>query len=87
MPGAHFSHDSLEEADVGERFPILNAYYFPGVDSSDLYPTISPVNSFRVVLNTYFGLELPLLEDRAFYCTMKRPFDLVEITDSLSGSL
>lgn len=84
-PGAYLSHTALERTDVGERFPILNAYYFPGVDAHRLYPTISPVNSFRVVLNTYFGLELPLLEDRAYYSTWNRPFDFVDVTDSLRG--
>lgn len=46
--------------------PILNAYYFPGVNELQFYPTISPVNTFRFLLNTYFGSDLPLLEDRAY---------------------
>ena len=45
---------------------ILNAYYLPeGMES--LYPTISPVNSFRVVFNSYFGTSFPLLEDVSYY--------------------
>jgi len=48
--------------------PILNAYALPGVDPAQaLYPSISPVNSFRVVLNRYFGTDLPLLEDRSYF--------------------
>ena len=51
-----------------QRMPILNAYYLPGVQMDKLlYPSISPVNSFRVVLNTYFGQHLPILEDRSYY--------------------
>ena len=38
---------------------ILNAYYFPGGRYEGLYEAISPVNSFRVVLNTFFGAKLP----------------------------
>lgn len=54
--------------EAGERMPILNAYYLPGVDmEKDLYPSISPVNSFRVVLNSYFGQQLPLLDDRSYF--------------------
>lgn len=49
-----------------EKFPILNAYYFPGGKTSGLYDSITPVNSFRVLLNTYFGENLPLLEDRNY---------------------
>ncbi len=43
--------------------PILNAIAFPGVDTSILYPSISPVNTFRVLLNLYFGAHYPLLPD------------------------
>ncbi len=47
------------------RYEILNAYYLPGVSGEGmiLYDTISPVNSFRVIFNTYFAADLPLLED------------------------
>jgi hypothetical protein len=36
-----------------ERYSILNAYYFPDQNYEYLYPAITPVNSFRVVFNTY----------------------------------
>ena len=50
------------------RLPILNAYYLPGVQTDQiLYSSISPVNSFRVVLNSYFGQNLPLLEDQSYF--------------------
>jgi len=44
---------------------ILNAYYLPG-HTDLLYPTISPVNSFRLVLNTYLGADFSLLDDRSY---------------------
>ena len=47
-----------------ERMPIMNAYYLPGKESSKLlYPNITPVNTFRVVLNTYFQGQFELLPD------------------------
>ena len=50
------------------KMPILNAYYLPGLDQERiLYPSISPVNTFRVVLGGYFGLDLPLLEDKSYF--------------------
>jgi hypothetical protein len=52
---------------AGENmFKVLNAYYLPG-HSGDLYPTISPVNSFRVVLNAYLGGHYELLPDLSYY--------------------
>jgi len=51
-----------------EKMPILNAYYLPGmVMEETLYPSISPVNTFRVIQDSYFGQDLPLLEDRSYY--------------------
>jgi len=46
-----------------KHFMNLNTYYFSDKDYSMLYDSISPVNSFRVVLNKYFNTGLPLLKD------------------------
>jgi hypothetical protein len=43
----------------------LSAYYLPEGGEINLYSSISPVNSFRIIFNTYFGGHLPLLEDKA----------------------
>jgi len=48
------------------RYKILNLYYFPDGDYESLYPAISPVNSFRIVLSKYFSLDYKLLEDRIY---------------------
>ena len=48
------------------RYKILNLYYFPDEDYESLYPAISPVNSFRIVLSEYFSLDYELLEDRIY---------------------
>jgi hypothetical protein len=47
------------------RVAILNAYLLLGEEEA-LYPSISPVNSFRVILNAYFGRSLPLLPDKSY---------------------
>ena len=46
-----------------QRARVLNAYYLPDGGDKMLYPTISPVNSFRVVFNRYFGTHYKLLDD------------------------
>ncbi|MGE5457286.1 MAG: hypothetical protein ACM3RX_02920 [Methanococcaceae archaeon] len=50
---------------LAESFSILNAYLFPDNDYSSLYDSISPVNTFRVMLNKYFGTKLNLLNDHS----------------------
>lgn len=42
---------------------ILNAMYLPGMDYDELWDSISPVNTFRLVFNHYFGADYPLLPD------------------------
>ena len=51
--------------DMNRRTNLL-AYYLPGVGSAKLYPTISPVNSFRLIFNEYFGADYPLLPDQTY---------------------
>ncbi len=46
-----------------EKYSILNAFYFPDKNYSLLYPTITSVNTFRVVFQQYFGANLPVLPD------------------------
>ncbi len=50
------------------RSDILNAYSFEGAEKV-IYPSITPVNSFRIILNEVFGARLKLLPDRTFYTT------------------
>lgn len=48
----------------GSEWPkVLNAYYLPGDGNDELYDSISPVNSFRMIFNHYFGTRYDLLED------------------------
>ena len=56
------------------RFDILNAYYFPDHNHATLYQTITPVNTFRVVLNTYFDGDFPLLKDQSINVGINRPY-------------
>ncbi len=49
------------------RVKILNAYYLPESSDRVLYPTITPVNTFRLIFNTYFGENHKLLPDVSKY--------------------
>jgi len=60
------------------RLKNLYAIYLPGAGKDQLYSTITPVNTFRIVFNNYFGTDLPLLEDRSYMSTFARPMDLTQ---------
>ncbi len=82
----HGSNSYLMQGDssyVGliEKLAILNAYYFPDKYYESLYDSISPVNSFRVIFNHYFGAKLEKLEDKYYFSRFDTPYDLIDVTD------
>jgi hypothetical protein len=82
-PGSHLDWNSLENTYLPERMSILNAYYFPDGDYSRLYPEITPVNSFRVVLSQFFGQDYPLVEDRSYFSLWDTPYQFIDVTDQV----
>lgn len=70
-----------EAADI--RTGILNAYYMPGAEGL-FYKDITPVNSFRLILDELFGLELEKLEDRSYCSSYNRPYDFKDVTDMIN---
>jgi hypothetical protein len=70
---------SAEE--ILQKFGILNAFHLPGVDAADAGITdrTSPVNEFRIIFNSYFGSDLPLLPDETYLSPdYARMYELVE---------
>ena len=78
-----------QEASVDElriKSGILNAYYFPGQDYSALREDITPVNSYRILFNTYFGANFPLLPDRIFFFPNDANlYEYHDMTDKIRG--
>ncbi|MEZ6091021.1 MAG: hypothetical protein R3C05_23970 [Pirellulaceae bacterium] len=67
-----------------ERMPILNAYLVPQDVRNKLYPEISPVNSFRLLLSGLFEDEnLQALEDHSFYSWYNDPYRLSDVSTLL----
>lgn len=64
-----------------EAFGIFNAYLFPAVEDQPLYSSVSPVNSFRILIDQFFEGELGVLPDQSYYATPDQPYGFVEMTD------
>jgi len=73
-PGSTFNWDQPDEIGLNERTGILNAYYLGSFDDNLLYNEISPVNTFRVIFNTIFDTEFPILDDHSYYSSWSEPF-------------
>lgn len=64
-----------------EKTAILNASFFPDKNYGNLYESITPVNTFRVIFNQYFGGNFDLLEDKIYMIESKeRPYKFFDIT-------
>lgn len=63
---ADHATDDFESCKPEDRFSIFNTYYLPDGGTELLYPTISPINNFRIILNHYFKTSFPILPDKSF---------------------
>jgi hypothetical protein len=79
-----FSWTAASQEDLEIKYPVLNAFYLPGVTDSKVYDGMSTVNTFRLLFSTYFGADLPLLPDRQYiYRDKAHPYAFTDITDRL----
>jgi hypothetical protein len=77
-----FDWRQASDDEVRQKFGILNAYYLPGDARSQLYPSITPVNSFRLILDQYFNAGLGLLPDKVYtFVNAKYPFKFIDMTE------
>ncbi|MGD2206213.1 MAG: sulfatase-like hydrolase/transferase [Anaerolineae bacterium] len=82
-PGSRLDWDNPENTYFKERLSILNAYLLPGQEAAGLYGEITPVNTFRLIFNRYFGTELELLEDRSYFSTWNQPYKFIDVTEEV----
>ena len=61
------NYENPSDMSLKQRFSILNAIYLPYGDEDVFYEGITPVNTFRIIFNEYFGTSYEILEDRMYY--------------------
>jgi hypothetical protein len=81
LQGDHGGIDTIGQ----ERMAILNAYYLPGGGNQLLYENITPVNTFRLIFNHYFGTHYDLLEDTSYYSSFQHPYEYTVIPNARPG--
>jgi hypothetical protein len=75
------------DLELQEKLGILSAYHLPGVRGA-VYPYMSPVNSFRLILSRYFGERLALLPDRSYvFRDEEHLYQFWDVTDRVRSRL
>jgi len=72
---------------IKRKMKILNAYYFPENGTSLLYDSITPVNSFPLILNYYFDENYKLHGDRMYYSEHGTELDFTNVTEILVNNV
>jgi hypothetical protein len=73
------------ETNTEDRLAILNAYYLPDNGSQQLYESITPVNTFRLIFDTYFGGNYELLDDISYFSSYQQPYKFNTIPNTRPG--
>ena len=73
---------------IRERMSILLAVLLPGETGDSLapYPSITPVNVMRIVLDRYIGESFGLLEDHSYFSIYRKPFQLTRVDEILDDA-
>jgi YidC/Oxa1 family membrane protein insertase len=70
---------------IQERGKILNAILFNNDGKRKMYPTISSVNTFRVVFNNVFKDNFELLNDSTYFSTYEKPYNFINVTEIINN--
>ena len=62
---------------------ILNAYHLPRGGETALYPEITPINSFRVILDYYFAADLGLKPDVSLFVVGKSRLRFFDVSSTI----
>jgi len=80
-----FDWRTASQSELDRKFRILNAMYLPGVAPSEVYPSITSVNTYPLVFSRVFKQDFPLLPDRnyCFVNEVKHLYDFFDVTETL----
>lgn len=85
-PGIYIDSQTAAPPCFYERFSILNAYYLPGIDPETVPPDITPVNTFRMILDAYFSANLELLPNHQFFSSQQVIHQFEDVTQRVNDS-
>jgi hypothetical protein len=76
----------LSDETLRAHMRVFSAYYLPNTDYEDiLYPSVTPVNSFRIIFDHYFSTNYGLLEDTSYiFEDLRHPYAFIDVTSRVA---
>jgi len=88
--GTQFDFDPSKTSNenIEQLMSNFSAYYLPGIDKNFPDDVITPVNTFRIIFNSYFNTDYDLLENKIYWEDIHGTFDdvpeyFIDVTDVL----
>ncbi len=86
-PGRSTNWHQASKSELRQKMGILNAYYLPDVNKDELYSSVTPVNTFRLIFNLCLDTDFELLPDESYiHPDDHHPYRLINVTDKLRGT-
>ena len=84
-PCSLLGDEAAKNSYLRERFSILSAVYLPPEIDVKLYKSMTPVNTFRLILDGLFHTHLGLLEDRSYFDEHLYSCDFTDVTEMVTN--
>lgn len=68
---------------ASKKMSNLSAYYLPDGGDKLLYESITPVNTFRIIFNYYFGANYEILPDKVYYSWGNAAYKFYDFTNQI----
>jgi len=73
--------DQVSDASIRRGLRNFSAFYLPSGGQELLYETITPVNTFRVIFNSYFQADYEFLPDESYISVPSNHYKFMNVTD------
>ncbi|MCC6298247.1 MAG: hypothetical protein IT314_03035 [Anaerolineales bacterium] len=85
-PGNYIDASTMTPPCFYERYSVLNAYRLPGIDPDDVPQDITPINSFRLLLNFYFSADLEILPNRQYFSLQDSVHRFTDVSERINDA-
>ena len=83
-PGCCLADGKPSNENIEQMMSNFSAYYLPGIEKNLSYDVITPVNTFRIIFNSYFNTDYDLLENKMYLNNDPHGlYSYVDVTDVL----